>query len=126
MIAFGWDAILSFSTLPLRISTYFGFVDVRDRHVVWTAGVRPLAALQRSVPGWATLVVLRASLGGAILVCLGMVGGTVGRIYEEIKQRPIYIVRRRVNAMPEGEPPRSVVPPAHPSGATSADQGRSR
>lgn len=124
MIAFGWDAILSFSTLPLRISTYFGFVTFV---VGMLYGLRVFvhSLLYRDlVPGWATLVVLESLLGGAILVCLGMVGEYVGRIYEEIKQRPIYIVRRRVNVVPAGEPPRSVVPPAHVSGVTTAHQGR--
>jgi glycosyltransferase involved in cell wall biosynthesis len=110
MVAFAWDAILSFSTLPLRFATYFGFVTF----VIGMAyGFRVFvhALLYPDlVPGWATLIVLTTLLGGAILVCLGMVGEYVGRIYEEIKQRPIYIVRRRVNVVPAGEPPRSVVP----------------
>jgi len=62
------------------------------------------------VPGWATLIVLETLLGGAILVCLGMVGEYVGRIYEEIKQRPIYIVRRRTNLEGSTVPARGVVP----------------
>ena len=61
------------------------------------------------VPGWATTVVLTTLLGGAILVCLGMIGEYVGRIYEEIKQRPIYIVRRRMNIAASQIPPRGVV-----------------
>jgi hypothetical protein len=62
------------------------------------------------VPGWATLIVLETLLGGAILVCVGMVGEYVGRIYEEIKQRPIYIVRRRTNLENSIVPARGVVP----------------
>ena len=62
------------------------------------------------VTGWATLIVLETLLGGAILVCLGMVGEYVGRIYEEIKQRPIYIVRRRMNLEQFSVPARGVVP----------------
>jgi hypothetical protein len=61
-------------------------------------------------PGWATLIVLETLLSGAILVCLGMVGEYVGRIYEEIKHRPIYIVRRRMNLEESAVPARGVVP----------------
>jgi dolichol-phosphate mannosyltransferase len=62
------------------------------------------------VPGWATTVVLETLLGGAILVCLGMIGEYVGRIYEELKQRPIYIIRRRMNVDAPTAPARGVVP----------------
>jgi glycosyltransferase involved in cell wall biosynthesis len=110
MISFGWDAVLSFSTLPLRISTYFGFVTFV---VGMLYGIRVFVHslfYRDLVPGWATLVVLESLLGGAILVCLGMVGEYVGRIYEEIKQRPIYIVRRRLNLEGSNLPPRAVGP----------------
>ena len=110
MMAFGWDAILSFSMLPLRVASYFGFITF----VVGALfGLRILVHslfYNDLVPGWATLVVLQSLLGGAILVCLGMVGEYVGRIYEEIKQRPIYIVRRRVNIETLTVPTRGVVP----------------
>jgi polyisoprenyl-phosphate glycosyltransferase len=122
MMSFGWGAILSFSTLPLRISTYFGFATFV---IGMLYGLRVFVHslfYRDLVPGWATLVVLETVLGGAILVCLGMVGEYVGRIYEEIKQRPIYIVRRRVNLAPAGEPPRSVVPRAEPPGLAAPDQ----
>ena len=131
MVAFAWDAILSFSTLPLRFASYFGFVTFLIGMVY---GVRVFVhSLFYSdlVPGWATLVVLTTIMGGAILVCLGMVGEYVGRIYEEIKQRPLYIVRRRVNVTSPGEAPRSVVPPAavaerRPRTGTAHDGSRRR
>jgi glycosyltransferase involved in cell wall biosynthesis len=117
MIAFGWDAILSFSTLPLRFATYFGFV-IFLIGVAFGLRVFVHSLFYRDlVPGWATLVVLTTIIGGAILVCLGMIGEYVGRIYEEIKQRPLYIVRRRVNVTSVGEAPRSVVPAAAMGGA---------
>jgi len=97
MVAFAWDAILSFSTLPLRFATYVGFLTFVVG-MIYGARVFVHALFYRDlVPGWATTVVLTTLLGGAILFCLGMIGEYVGRIYEEIKQRPLYIVRRRMN-----------------------------
>lgn len=110
MIAFAWDAILSFSMLPLRAASYVGFLTFLFGAVF---GIRIAihALLYRDlVQGWATIVVMQSILGGAILLCLGMIGEYVGRVYEEIKQRPIYIVRRRINVAPQVEPSRAVVP----------------
>jgi glycosyltransferase involved in cell wall biosynthesis len=110
MVGFAWDAILSFSTLPLRFATYFGFTTFVIGSF-YGARVFFHALFYRDlVQGWATVIVLTTMLGGAILVCLGMVGEYVGRIYEEIKQRPIYIVRRRMNTEGKPVPPRGVVP----------------
>jgi polyisoprenyl-phosphate glycosyltransferase len=50
-----------------------------------------------TVPGWATLVVVVTFLGGIQLVVLGGIAEYIGRIYEEVKQRPLYVVRRLHN-----------------------------
>ena len=112
MMSFGWGAILSFSTLPLRISVYFGFV-IFAFGMLFGLRVFVHSLFYRDlVPGWTTLIVIETMLGGAILVCVGMVGEYVGRIYEEIKQRPLYIVRRSTNLGPRLVPPeRAVIPP---------------
>lgn len=110
MVAFAWDAILSFSTLPLRFATYFGFLTFIIGMIYGTRVFIHALFYRDLVPGWATTVILTTLLGGAILVCLGMIGEYVGRIYEEIKQRPIYIVRRRMNLSDLPQRPRSVVP----------------
>jgi glycosyltransferase involved in cell wall biosynthesis len=98
MLALAWDAVLSFSNSPLRAASYFGFAVFLIGAIV---GLRVLVdALffdHNLVPGWASLIVAQCLIGGAILFCLGMIGEYVGRIYEEIKQRPIYIVRRTSN-----------------------------
>ena len=110
MMAFAWDAILSFSMLPLRAASYFGFFTFVFG-MVFGLRIAIHAIFYRDlVEGWATIVVLQSILGGAILLCLGMIGEYVGRVYEEIKQRPIYIVRRRMNVRDLPEKPRSVVP----------------
>jgi polyisoprenyl-phosphate glycosyltransferase len=110
MVMFAWDAILSFSTLPLRLATYFGFVTFLIGMAYGLVVFMRALFYKDLVPGWATVIVLETLLGGAILVCVGMVGEYVGRIYEEIKQRPIYIVRRRTNLENAIVPARGVIP----------------
>jgi polyisoprenyl-phosphate glycosyltransferase len=110
MIAFAWDAILSFSMLPLRVASYFGFFTFLFGAVFGARIAIHSLFYNDLVQGWATIVVLQSILGGAILLCLGMIGEYVGRLYEEIKQRPIYIVRRRMNVSGVLEPPRGVMP----------------
>ena len=62
------------------------------------------------VAGWPTLVILQCTIGGAILVTLGLIGEYVGRIYDELKRRPLYIVRRTYNLKGSRNPERAVVP----------------
>ncbi len=110
MMAFAWDAILSFSSAPLRVAMAFGTL-VFFFGLGYGVYVLFRALLYGDlVPGWATLVILQSLIGGSILLCLGIIGEYVGRIYEEIKGRPIYIVRELTNfgaaAAPEAERPR--------------------
>lgn len=105
MLRFALDAIVSFSSVPLKVAIGLGIVIF-----LFGAGYGVYAFLRALifndlVPGWATLVVLQSIIGGTILLCLGVIGEYIGRIYEEIKQRPIYIVRRYAN-LPLVEIPR--------------------
>lgn len=110
MFKFAWDAILSFSSLPLRMSIYFGFLVIVFGFLYSLYTVARYFIYHDLVQGWASLVVLQCIIGGAILVCLGMIGEYIGRIYEEIKQRPLYMVYRTLNTSIESTPKRSVVP----------------
>lgn len=110
MMAFAWDAVLSFSMLPLRVASYFGFLVFLFGTLFGLRIAIHAFFYKDLVEGWATIVVMQSILGGAILLCLGMIGEYVGRLYEEIKQRPLYIVRRRVNVGARPEPSRAVVP----------------
>jgi dolichol-phosphate mannosyltransferase len=105
MMAFAKDAIISFSSAPLRFSTYLGLaVFLFGIGYAFYAAYQALV-LHVTVPGWTSLVILQNLIGGAALFCIGMVGEYVGRIYEEIKQRPIYVVRRTVNLEPPPQLP---------------------
>jgi glycosyltransferase involved in cell wall biosynthesis len=87
------DGITSFSTFPLRISTYLGLFATalafaRGSWIFFRAmfcGV--------DVPGYASLTVAILFLGGVQLISLGVIGEYIGRIYVESKQRPLYIIR---------------------------------
>jgi dolichol-phosphate mannosyltransferase len=108
MIKFAWDAILSFSSAPLKMAMFLGFI------VFWFGIGYGIYAFLRAmfyhdlVPGWATLVILQSLIGGTVLLCLGVVGEYIGRIYDEIKQRPIYIVREYANIIVNKIPSRGV------------------
>jgi len=89
-----WDALTSFSGSPLRWMTWLGFAVALvgfglTMRLIW-AKIRNPADL---VPGWATVVALILILGGIQLICLGLLGQYVSRMYEENKKRPLYFLR---------------------------------
>jgi len=100
MLELSLDAATSFSAIPLRLATVLGFVALLmglayAGYAVWVGYVRGLG-----VPGWTSLVILNIFFSGVVLVCLGLVGEYVARIFEEVKGRPLYLVRRRLGAQP--------------------------
>lgn len=88
------DSITSFSTLPLRLSTIVGFISATAAamYAVGAIAVR-LFVPQFAVEGWASVLVSVLFLGGAQLLALGLIGEYIGRIFEEAKQRPLFLVR---------------------------------
>jgi polyisoprenyl-phosphate glycosyltransferase len=101
MIRFAIDGITSFSVVPLRFATYLGmFISVASvAYAIWALFDR--IVLHATVQGWTTTVVLVALLSSVQLLMIGILGEYVGRIYEQVKQRPLYIVGERVN-LPRG------------------------
>jgi dolichol-phosphate mannosyltransferase len=96
MVRFSLDAISSFSWLPLQAATLLGFVF----SLVAFLGL-PLVILARIadiyVPGVSTLLFVILLLGGIQLITVGIIGEYVGRIYDEVKGRPLYLVREARN-----------------------------
>jgi len=92
MLRFAFDGISSFSLVPLQLATYLGLgaAIVGFCAMLYALGVKLFT--DHAVPGWASLIVVTLFLGGVQLVTIGIVGEYVGRIYEEVKQRPLYIV----------------------------------
>ena len=95
MLQFGFDGIISFSTIPLRLTLNIGFLISSIALLMGIVGIALRIANVYTVPGWASIVVAVGLLGGVQLVVLGVIGEYIARIYEEVKQRPLYLVREQ-------------------------------
>ncbi len=93
LITLGIDGLFGFSRAPLTIAIVFGFVVSLSSFVLGVVAIALRLANIGYVPGWASIVVVVSFLGGVQLVVTGMVGTYVGRIYEEVKARPLYVLR---------------------------------
>jgi polyisoprenyl-phosphate glycosyltransferase len=97
MLRFAWTAISSFSALPLRLSVTLGFAVIVFGMGYSAYSVYQSLVFHAVVPGWTSLVCLEFILSGAILTSIGLVGDYVARIYEESKDRPLYVVASTTN-----------------------------
>ncbi len=100
MLRFSLDAIASFSHLPLQLSTYAGMLSAGVAFVAIPV-VIGLHFADSYLPGFGTITILILLIGGIQLIALGVIGEYVGRIYDEVKHRPLYIVREERNRPPE-------------------------
>jgi dolichol-phosphate mannosyltransferase len=100
MFSFALDGIFSFSIVPLRLASYLGlFVSILSMTGVVYAFYIKLFTVG-VVPGWAAQWIGTLFLGGVQLLSLGVIGEYVGRIYGEVKRRPLYVVKERVGFGP--------------------------
>jgi polyisoprenyl-phosphate glycosyltransferase len=110
MLRFSLDAISSFSHRPLQLATLLGFV-ISTLAFIAIPVVIVLRILGSYLPGFSSLTIAVLLLGGIQLIAIGIIGEYVGRIYDEVKGRPLYLVRSRVN-IPDDEAPAAQTPPA--------------
>ena len=103
MLAFAWTAATSFSALPLKVSIVVGVI-------VGLFGIEEAARALLAhflgwytVPGWVSLTIITSLIGSSLLISVGVLGEYVGKIYEQSKNRPLYLVARTFN-VPEGTP----------------------
>lgn len=96
MLKFSLDAISSFSHRPLQLATLFGFL-ISTLAFVAIPIVVVLRILGSYLPGFSALTIVVLLLGGIELIAIGIIGEYVGRIYDEVKGRPLYLVRARRN-----------------------------
>jgi polyisoprenyl-phosphate glycosyltransferase len=96
MVRFALDAMASFSHAPLQAATVLGFI---FSFVAFLAipVVIVLKLVGSYLPGFSTITVVILLLGGIQLIAVGIIGEYVGRIYDEVKRRPLYLVRARRN-----------------------------
>ena len=90
------DGIVSFSTKPLRWIMYLGFFAAFAcvPYALWAIGGFLIHG-QSNAPGWASLIVSNIFFGGVQLISIGVIGEYVGRIYTEVKARPLYVIQER-------------------------------
>ena len=96
MLGFAIDGILSFSFMPLRLATWTGFAAMGLAFAGIIYAILLRLYTNDWVRGWASIFVAVLFAGGVQLVCLGISGEYIGRIYEEVKQRPRYFVQERL------------------------------
>jgi len=94
MLRFAFDAIVSFTIFPLKIATYLGFfvVGLSFLYIIYLIIIRFFVA-GTAVEAWNLPVVAIILLGGVQLICLGILGEYIGRVGEEVRKRPLYVVR---------------------------------
>jgi dolichol-phosphate mannosyltransferase len=97
LMNYALDGMLSFGFKPLRAATYLGFACAAVGFVTAIVFiVRRLFFKDPAVTGFTTLLTMMMFIGGVQLVTIGILGEYVGRIYEEIKQRPLYVVAEKL------------------------------
>ena len=94
MLALAFDGITSLSVKPIRMITELGIIIamLSFAGVIWSI---VMALLGRTVAGWASMVCIVAFIGGVQLICTGVIGEYIGKIYMEVKHRPRYIISER-------------------------------
>ena len=96
LFRYAFEGIVSFSTFPLKLSTYIGFISAVLSILYLILVVIKKLAFGISVPGYATIVVLVLFLGGLQLFSLGILGEYISKIYVQVKNRPVYILKEHL------------------------------
>jgi dolichol-phosphate mannosyltransferase len=109
-VKFALDGITSFSTVPLRFAIWLGVLSGVLAIVIGAWAVYTKFFVRGVVPGWTTLMIFSAFTSSVQLIMIGVMGEYLGRAYEELKGRPLYIVAEEHNFTtppPIDPPPRS-------------------
>lgn len=96
LFKYALEGIISFSTKPLRFATYVGFLSSVLSIVYMIVVILQKLLFDIAVPGYATIVVLVLLLGGLQLFCMGVLGEYFSKMYIQVKNRPVYIVKEHL------------------------------
>jgi glycosyltransferase involved in cell wall biosynthesis len=96
MVGLALNAVTSFSVVPLRLITLTGFIlfALSALMVVWSLWVRLFT--NHAVPGWTSTILPIYLLGGVQILCIGVIGEYLGKVYQETKARPRYIIEKMI------------------------------
>lgn len=97
MLSFAWTAATSFSVVPLRITLLIGMIALLCSLEEAVRSVLSQIFGWYTVRGWSSLMMMLGMIGGAILISVGVLGEYVGKLYEQVKERPIYLVAETCN-----------------------------
>ena len=97
MLKFAFDAITSFSYKPLKVASYFGFFVSLISFIFILLVLYQKLFTNETVTGWASTLAVSLFFNGITLLILGIIGEYIGRIYDEAKGRPLYLVRNTRN-----------------------------
>jgi glycosyltransferase involved in cell wall biosynthesis len=100
MLKFSFDGITSFSTVPLKLATWMGSATA-VLAVIYLISVFVQWVLGYTVEGWATIMVAILFMGSVQLICLGILGEYLGRVFNEVKPRPMYVIEEVLSSKPE-------------------------
>lgn len=93
LMRYAIDGIVSFSTAPLKLSIYVGFISAALSIIYLIVVIIQKLCFGISVPGYATIVVLLLFLGGTQLFCMGLLGEYLAKVFTQVKNRPIFILK---------------------------------
>ena len=100
MLNFAWNGITSFTTTPLRMIFYIGVIMFLISTIfgIW---VFILASSGQTVKGWSSSLLITLTFSGINMICLGIIGEYIGKIYQEVKHRPRFIIEKNISAQNE-------------------------
>lgn len=105
MLALAKNGVISFSNAPLKLVLSFGFIISGLSFLMGIIAVITKLSGQYTVSGWTSMTVLITFMGGVQLIVLGVLGEYIGRIHDEVKNRPLYIVKAMKGFQKETEIP---------------------
>ncbi|HXH19753.1 MAG TPA: glycosyltransferase family 2 protein [Chitinophagales bacterium] len=92
MIRFALDGITAFSDMPLKLATILGFIVSGFAFIVILYALYSMFVLHRVITGWTSLIISTMFIGGIQLLAIGIIGEYIGRIYNNVRKRPLYVV----------------------------------